>query len=69
MLRGHVPPATIAELKEAVQAGYANDKIFTTDITPSRPGRMIRFGEIWEIFKVLAARAGSASSTPRTTTS
>jgi dihydropyrimidinase len=57
MLRGNVPPSTIAELAEAVQAGYPTVKIFTTDITPSRRGRMIRFGELWEIFKV-AARAG-----------
>ena len=60
MLRGKVPPATIAELKEAVQAGYATVKIFTTDITPSRAGRMVRFGEIWEIFKVLAREGGLA---------
>ena len=60
MLRGKVPPSTIAELKEAVQAGYATTKIFTTDITPSRAGRMIRFGEIWEIFKVLAREGGLA---------
>jgi dihydropyrimidinase len=57
MLRGRVPPSTIAELAEAVQAGYPTVKIFTTDITPSRRGRMIRFGDLWEIFKV-AARAG-----------
>jgi dihydropyrimidinase len=60
MLRGKVPPATIAEMKEAVQAGYATVKIFTTDITPSRAGRMVRFGEIWEIFKVLAREGGLA---------
>jgi dihydropyrimidinase len=60
MLRGKVPPATIAEVKEAVQAGYATVKIFTTDITPSRAGRMVRFGEIWEIFKVLAREGGLA---------
>ncbi|HEX6529214.1 MAG TPA: amidohydrolase family protein, partial [Burkholderiales bacterium] len=60
MLRGNVPHTTIAELKEAVQAGYATTKIFTTDITPSRAGRMIRFGQIWEIFKVLAREGGLA---------
>jgi dihydropyrimidinase len=60
MLRGRVPAATIGEIKEAVQAGYATVKIFTTDITPSRAGRMIRFGEIWEIFKVLAREGGLA---------
>jgi len=60
MLRGKVPPATIAEVKQAVQAGYPTVKIFTTDITPSRAGRMVRFGEIWEIFKVLAREGGLA---------
>ena len=44
----------IAELAEAVQAGYPTVKIFTTDITPSRKGRMVDFGDIWEVFKVLA---------------
>jgi dihydropyrimidinase len=33
-------------------------KIFTTDITPSRKGRMVDFGDIWEIFQVLAANKG-----------
>ncbi|HKU46357.1 MAG TPA: amidohydrolase family protein [Burkholderiales bacterium] len=60
MLRGNVPHTTIAELKEAVQAGYATTKIFTTDITPSRAGRMVRFGQIWEIFKVLSREGGLA---------
>jgi dihydropyrimidinase len=60
MLRGRVPPAVIAELAEAVEAGYPTVKIFTTDITPSRRGRMVRFGELWEIFKVLS-RAGGLS--------
>jgi dihydropyrimidinase len=58
MLRGSVPPATIAELAEAVEAGYPTVKIFTTDITPSRRGRMVRFGDIWEIFKVLSRAGG-----------
>ena len=60
MLRGNVPHTTIAELKEAVQAGYATTKIFTTDITPSRAGRMVRLGQIWEIFKVLSREGGLA---------
>src|SRR5207302_9646931 len=60
MLRGKVPPATIAELKEAVQAGYAPVKIFTTDITPSRAGRMVRCGEIWELSTALAREGGLA---------
>ena len=43
-----------------MQAGYPTVKIFTTDITPSRRGRMVRFGELWEIFKVLARAGGLA---------
>src|SRR5262249_29960450 len=33
-------------------------KIFTTNILPSRQGRMIDFGDIWDIFKVLAKHGG-----------
>src|SRR5258708_36339562 len=33
MLRGKVPPATIAELKEAVQAGHATAQILTPGLT------------------------------------
>ena len=60
MLRGSVPPAAIAELPEAIAAGYPTVKIFTTDITPSRRGRMVRYGDMWEIFKVLAGAGGMA---------
>jgi dihydropyrimidinase len=60
MLRGRVPPAVIAELAEAVEAGYPTVKLFTTDITPSRRGRMVRFGDLWEIFKVLSGAGGLA---------
>ncbi|NKC12560.1 MAG: amidohydrolase family protein [Gammaproteobacteria bacterium] len=60
MLQGAVPPQIIAELGDKIDEGYATVKIFTTDITPSRRGRMIRFGEIWDIFKVVAAQGGLA---------
>jgi len=60
MVQGDVPPAIVAGLGEAVQAGYPTIKIFTTDITPSRRGRMVDFGDIWEVFKVLAANGGLA---------
>src|SRR5438067_7378942 len=60
MVRGKGRPARIAELNEGVQAGYAMLKLSTTGITPSRAGRMVRFGEIWEIFKVLAREGGLA---------
>ena len=46
-----------AQLAEALRAGYPTVKIFTTDITPSRRGRMVDFGDIWEVFKVVAQRA------------
>ena len=58
MLRGAVPPAIVEEIGEAVQDGYATVKVFTTDITPSRKGRMVHFGDIWEILKVLAREGG-----------
>ncbi len=60
MVQGDVPPAIVSGLGEAVQAGYPTVKIFTTDITPSRRGRMVDFGDIWEVFKVLAANGGLA---------
>ena len=53
------PPAHhMGELAEAIQAGYPTVKIFTTNILPSRQGRMVDFGDIWEIFKVLAEHQG-----------
>jgi len=33
-------------------------KIFTTNILPSRSGRMVDFGDIWEAFQVLAKEGG-----------
>jgi len=35
--------------------------MFTTDITPSRRGRMVDFGDIWEVLKVLAQAGGIAA--------
>jgi dihydropyrimidinase len=35
--------------------------MFTTDITPSRKGRMVDFGDIWEVLKVLATAGGIAA--------
>ena len=46
------------QLAEAIQAGFPTVKIFTTDITPSRKGRMVDFGDIWEVFQVLKANGG-----------
>jgi dihydropyrimidinase len=60
MLQGKIPPEILGELGEAIAAGHASVKIFTTDITPSRRGRMIQFGDIWEILKVTSRGGGIA---------
>jgi len=52
------PPEHMGELAEAIQAGYPTVKIFTTNILPGRQGRMVDFGDIWEIFQVLAKHQG-----------
>ncbi|MBS0640810.1 MAG: amidohydrolase family protein [Proteobacteria bacterium] len=58
MVEGALPLDLPGQIGEAIQAGYPTVKIFTTDITPSRKGRMVDFGDIWEIFQVLAANGG-----------
>jgi dihydropyrimidinase len=58
MLHSEPPPEFSRELAEAIQAGYPTLKIFTTNILPSRSGRMIDFGDIWEAFQVLAKEGG-----------
>src|SRR5271167_5170169 len=58
MVEGALPVDLPPQIGEAIQAGFATVKIFTTDITPSRKGRMVDFGDIWEIFQVLAANKG-----------
>jgi len=58
MVEGQLPVSVYAELAEAIQEGYATVKIFTTDVTPSRKGRMLGYGDIWEVFKVLKKHGG-----------
>jgi dihydropyrimidinase len=58
MVEGRLPPAIFEELAQAIRDGYATIKIFTTDITPSRRGRMVDFGDIWEVFQVAAREGG-----------
>ena len=58
MLHSEPPPEFSGQLAEAIQAGYPTLKIFTTNILPSRSGRMIDFGDIWEAFGVLAKEGG-----------
>jgi dihydropyrimidinase len=58
MLHSEPPPEFAGQLAEAIQAGYPTLKIFTTNILPTRTGRMIDFGDIWEAFQVLAKEGG-----------
>ncbi|HVY16676.1 MAG TPA: amidohydrolase family protein [Rhodopila sp.] len=58
MVEGALPVDLPPQVAEAIQAGFPTVKIFTTDITPNRKGRMVDFGDIWEIFQVLAANKG-----------
>src|ERR1700693_5484061 len=58
MLHSEPPPAFSGQLAEAIQAGYPTLKIFTTNILPSRSGRLLDFGDIWEAFRVLAREGG-----------
>ncbi len=58
MVEGDIDPETLVQLGAAIDAGHPTVKIFTTDITPSRKGRMVDFGDIWEVFQVLAAHRG-----------
>ena len=60
MVEGRLPPEIFGQLAAALRAGYPTVKIFTTDITPSRRGRMVDFGDIWEVFQVLATNKGLA---------
>jgi dihydropyrimidinase len=58
MLHSEPPPEFAGQLAEAIEAGFPTLKIFTTNILPSRTGRMIDFGDIWEAFQVLAKSGG-----------
>ncbi|HTQ34240.1 MAG TPA: amidohydrolase family protein [Stellaceae bacterium] len=49
------------QIVEAVQAGHATVKMFTTDITPSRKGRMVPFGSVMEVLTALAKSGGVAA--------
>ena len=58
MVEGALPPEIFGQLADVLRAGYPTVKMFTTDITPSRRGRMVDFGDIWEVFKVVADAHG-----------
>jgi dihydropyrimidinase len=61
LLHGKQSPEVLGPLPEAIQAGHASVKMFTTDIRPNRQGRMVQFGDIWEVLKVLGAEGGLAA--------
>ncbi len=61
MVQGKLDPSVPDQLAESIRAGYPTVKMFTTDITPSRKGRMVQFGDIWEVLKVLAREGGVAA--------
>ncbi len=58
MLLGDVEPPILDELEGVITDGYPTVKIFTTNITPSRSGRMVHFGDIWEVFKIITRNGG-----------
>ena len=58
MVEGALPPEIFGQLADVLRNGYPTVKMFTTDITPSRRGRMVDFGDIWEVFKVVADAHG-----------
>jgi dihydropyrimidinase len=61
MVQGKLDWSVPDQLAEAVAAGHPTVKMFTTDITPSRKGRMVPFGSIMEVLTVLAKNGGLAA--------
>jgi dihydropyrimidinase len=61
LLMSNPSQGVLGALPEAIQAGHASVKMFTTDIRPNRLGRMVQFGDIWEVLKILAAAGGIAA--------
>src|ERR1700757_3776750 len=61
LLPGNRSQAVLGALPEAIEEGHASVKMFTTDIRPNRQGRMVQFGDIWEVLQILAAKGGIAA--------
>src|SRR5215467_13084296 len=61
LLHGKLSQGVLDPLPEAIQDGHASVKMFTTDIRPNRQGRMVQFGDIWEVLKILGASGGLAA--------
>src|SRR5437899_3571962 len=58
MLQGAVPHEVIAQMPEAISAGFPSFKIFTTDVRPQGKGRMIRMGHLWAIMEAASRHGG-----------
>jgi dihydropyrimidinase len=59
MLLGDIPHTIPPQIGEAIEAGYPSYKMFTTDIFPAPKGiGKVDFGDIWEVFKVIAKHGG-----------
>src|SRR6266511_5784296 len=58
MLQGAVPPEVIAQMPEAITAGFPSFKIFTTDVRPIGKGRMARLGHLWGIMEAASRHGG-----------
>src|SRR2546423_960114 len=61
LLHGKLSQGVLDPLPEAIQDGHASVKMFTTDIRPNRQGRMVQFGDIWEVLKILGVSGGIAA--------
>ena len=61
MVQGKLDHTIPDQLVEAVAAGHPTVKMFTTDITPSRRGRMVDFGGVMEVLRALAKAGGLAA--------
>ena len=61
LLHGKLSQGVLDPLPEAIQEGHASVKMFTTDIRPNRLGRMVDFGDIWEVLKILGKAGGIAA--------
>jgi dihydropyrimidinase len=60
LLNGKIPHQTVAEIPEAIKAGYPTIKIFTSEVRPERSNWKLDYGDIWEVLQVLAKHDGLA---------
>ena len=58
MLRGDIPDGVLDEIPEAIRQGHPSVKVFTTDVTPSRRGRKVSFGDLAAILRQVARAGG-----------